>query len=513
MNNIKTKIQEIYIPFLIVSIGTILFYNIFRWTLDIKLGILPLKQNLLNFWIPFTLPWIPILIWLRRRIRILNVRGKRDNGYFGYQFAMAVAMAVPIIISQNYIEKSSFDLIQINSIEKIKELKKEKYFKIDHFEIDRNSSLSFSTSRTSGKYNDNLNFYRYFASPFKFTKSIWYGIEFDKSLSNHVSDATKNSEYRQFIKKSTIDFNIYDFNDVTYFEKLGNSDKRDGFIEAIQRGFTEINEKEEIILIPRTDNFKDRLGSSFCWIFGSFGIGLIILLAMILIPKIDEQELTDFKKNKPLKEDDLKVILDFLNPFGVNKATAILLLLNIFVFIVMVFSGLNLVSPTPLELLEIGGNRRFEVLSGEYWRLFTSVFIHGGALHLIMNLIGLGLGSSLLEKVLGSAKLIVVYIICGILASLASIYWHINTISVGSSGAIFGLYGVILSFTVFKIYPNYMRGMTWMLLGLYAGVSLLFGFLGGIDNAAHFGGLISGFVIGGILILIDREELKKNASY
>jgi rhomboid protease GluP len=179
----------------------------------------------------------------------------------------------------------------------------------------------------------------------------------------------------------------------------------------------------------------------------------------------------------------------------------------------MVFSGLNLVSPTPLELLEIGGNRRFEVLSGEYWRLFTSVFIHGGALHLIMNLIGLGLGSSLLEKVLGSAKLIVVYIICGILASLASIYWHINTISVGSSGAIFGLYGVILSFTVFKIYPNYMRGMTWMLLGLYAGVSLLFGFLGGIDNAAHFGGLISGFVIGGILILIDREELKKNASY
>ncbi|MFK8060807.1 MAG: rhomboid family intramembrane serine protease, partial [Polaribacter sp.] len=96
--------------------------------------------------------------------------------------------------------------------------------------------------------------------------------------------------------------------------------------------------------------------------------------------------------------------------------------------------------------------------------------------------------------------------------SLTSIYWYENTVSVGASGAIFGLYGLILAFTVFKIYPNYMRGMTWMLLGLYAGVSLLLGFLGGIDNAAHFGGLISGFIIGGILILIDKEELKKNAS-
>ncbi|WAC03029.1 hypothetical protein N7U66_05205 [Lacinutrix neustonica] len=151
MNNTKTKLKEVYIPFLIVSIGTILFYNLFRWTLDIKLGILPLKENLLNFWIPFALPWIPILIWLRRRIRILNVRGKRDNGYFGYQFAMAAAIAVPIIISQNYIEKSSFNLNEISSILKVKELKKEKYFKIASFDIDQNSSLPYVTARTSGE--------------------------------------------------------------------------------------------------------------------------------------------------------------------------------------------------------------------------------------------------------------------------------------------------------------------------------------------------------------------------
>lgn len=512
MNNIKTKFQEVYIPFLIVSIGTILFYNIFRWTLDIKLGILPLKENLLNFWIPFALPWIPILIWLRRRIRILNIKGKRDNGYFGYQFAMAAAMAVPIIISQNYIEKSSFDLNDISSISEVRELKQEKYFRVASFDVNQKSSLPYVTARTSGRNNDNLNFYLYLACPFDGANSIWYGVEYKKNLSNRISEQRKNSEYRTFLNKSEKEFETYNFQDVKYFERLGYSDDRDGFIEAIKERNTDLNEKEQIILVPKKDVFENRLGNSFPWIFGSFGIGALVLLAMVLIPKIDEKELKDFRQNKPLKEDDLKDVLSLLNPMGENKTTAILLLLNIIVFLIMIFDGLNIVSPTPKELLEIGGNRRFEVMNGEYWRLFSSMFIHGGILHLFMNLIGLGLGSSLLENVLGSVKLIIIYIICGILASLASIYWHENTVSVGASGAIFGLYGLILAFTVFKIYPNYMRGMTWMLLGLYAGVSLLFGFLGGIDNAAHFGGLISGFVIGGILILTNKEQLQKNAS-
>lgn len=512
MNNIKTKFQEVYIPFLIVSIGTILFYNIFRWTLDIKLGILPLKEDLLNFWIPFALPWIPIFIWLRRRIRILNVRGKGDNGYFGYQFTMAAAMAIPIVISQKYIEKSSFDLIEISSISKVKDLANEKYFKITSFDVDQNSSLPYITARTSGRNNDNLIFFLYLACPFEETNSIWYGVEYKKNLSNRISEQRKNSEYSTFLNQSEKEFKTYNFQDVEYFERLGYSDDRDGFIEAIKQDNTNLNEKEQIILVPKKDGFDDRLGNFFPWIFGSFGIGALVLLVMVLIPKIDEKELKDFKKNKPLKEDDLKDVLSLLNPMGENKATAILLLLNIIVFLIMIFDGLNIVSPTPKELLEIGGNRRFEVMNGEYWRLLSSIFIHGGLSHLFMNLIGLGLGSSLLENVLGSVKLIVVYVICGILASLASIYWHENTISVGASGAIFGLYGLILAFTVFKIYPNYMRGITWMLLGLYAGVSLLFGFLGGIDNAAHFGGLISGFLIGGILILTNKEQLIKNVS-
>ena len=76
---------------------------------------------------------------------------------------MAGAIAVPIIVSQNYIEKASFDLNEISSISKIKELKNEKYFKISSFNIDHNSSLPYVTARTSGRNNENLNFYLYLA--------------------------------------------------------------------------------------------------------------------------------------------------------------------------------------------------------------------------------------------------------------------------------------------------------------------------------------------------------------
>ena len=206
MKDITVKIKEVYLPFLVVSIGTILFYNLFRWTFDIKLGILPLKEDLLNFWIPFALPWIPILIWLRRRIRVLNVRGKRDNGYFGYQFAMAAAIAVPIIVSQNYIERASFNLTTITNAYETIDHNNEKYFDINSFQVDKNASLPYVTARTSGRNNESLNFYLYLACPFESSDNVWYGVEYSKNLSNRISDDKKDAEYRSFLAKSEREF-------------------------------------------------------------------------------------------------------------------------------------------------------------------------------------------------------------------------------------------------------------------------------------------------------------------
>ena len=378
--------------------------------------------------------------------------------------------------------------------------------------MDHNASLPYITGRTSGRNNESLTFYLYLACPFRQGNgTFWYGVEYSERISNYKSDEEKQQRYKTFLASSFQRFETYDFNNVKYFEKVPYSDERDGYLAAIQEKYADVNEESLVILVPKNEEFHERLGNSFPWIFGSFGIGALVVFLMVIIPSINEQEYKNLRARKPLKDDGLKDIVQYLNPVGENKAAAILININILVFLWMVFSGMNIMSPTPQELLEIGGNRRMEVESGEYWRLFTSVFIHGGIVHLFMNMIGLSIGATLLEPIIKLPRLLIIYILCGILASYTSILWHTNTVSVGASGAIFGLYGLILAFNVWKVYSKEMRGVTWLLLGLYAGVSLVFGMLGGIDNAAHIGGLVSGFVIGSFLSLIGQKRFMGNA--
>src|SRR5690606_13460074 len=129
-----------------------------------------------------------------------------------------------------------------------------------------------------------------------------------------------------------------------------------------------------------------RLGNSLAWIFRSFGIGSLVVFLMVVIPKIDQKEFRKFKKGEPQQDDDFEFIMSFLTLKTPIKATAFLILLNLMVFVIMIFLGINIVSPTGKELLEIGANRRTEVINGEYWRLITSMFIQGGLNHLILNL-------------------------------------------------------------------------------------------------------------------------------
>ena len=87
----------------------------------------------------------------------------------------------------------------------------------------------------------------------------------------------------------------------------------------------------------------------------------------------------------------------------------------------------------------------------------------------------------------------------GLVASAASLWWHENTLSVGASGAIFGLYGIFLALLLTKVFPRDFSKAFLVGTLIFIGYNLLSGLTGGIDNAAHTGGLASGFIIGMIL--------------
>jgi rhomboid protease GluP len=196
-------------------------------------------------------------------------------------------------------------------------------------------------------------------------------------------------------------------------------------------------------------------------------------------------------------------ITDFFSVFKPTEGffiTPILLDLNILIFIVMAISGVNIMQPDNESLLNWGANFRPMTLEGEWWRLITNCFLHIGIFHLLMNVYALLYIGVLLEPHLGRTRFISAYLLTGITASIASLWWHDLTISAGASGAIFGMYGVFLAMLTTNLIEKTARKALLTSIAVFVGYNLINGLKGGIDNAAHIGGLLCGLVIGYALI-------------
>ena len=202
--------------------------------------------------------------------------------------------------------------------------------------------------------------------------------------------------------------------------------------------------------------------------------------------------------NKPPLSQKEKVseLLSLFKPTEGYFITPILLNLNIAVFIIMAITGVNIVLPDNGSLLLWGANFRPVTLDGEWWRLISSCFLHIGVFHLLMNMYALLYIGLLLEPYLGKSRFISAYVITGIAGSTASLYWNELTISAGASGEIFGMYGVFLAMLTTNLIEKSARKALLTSIAVFIGYNLLNGLKGGIDNAAHIGGLISGFIVG-----------------
>jgi rhomboid protease GluP len=179
--------------------------------------------------------------------------------------------------------------------------------------------------------------------------------------------------------------------------------------------------------------------------------------------------------------------------FGINAA----------VYLAMLFAGVSMLSdPSGQDLVHWGANFGPLTVSGQWWRLLTCIFIHGGLLHIAFNMWCLWDLGRLAESVYGHWTFAAVYLITGVGSSAASVIWNEHVLSVGASGAIFGVAGALLaSFYLgeFTLPRAAISGMTRS-VGLFVVYNLIFGAaLRGIDNAAHIGGLLVGLLLGALI--------------
>ncbi len=195
-------------------------------------------------------------------------------------------------------------------------------------------------------------------------------------------------------------------------------------------------------------------------------------------------------------KEQVKEFVSFFIPTKDYFITPLIMDVNILIFILMVLSGVSFMSPTSESLINWGANFRPVTLDGQLWRLLTCCFLHIGFIHLLMNMYALLYIGVLLEPILGKTRFIAAYLLTGITASITSLWWHDFTVSAGASGAIFGLYGVFLALLTTKLIEENARKALLSSIAIFVIFNLTYGLKGGVDNAAHIGGLIGGLIIG-----------------
>ena len=188
--------------------------------------------------------------------------------------------------------------------------------------------------------------------------------------------------------------------------------------------------------------------------------------------------------------------------------TNIISLICILMYVIVGVYGNNFFNFDANVLAKFGANNILLVKNGEIYRLLTCAFLHVGLIHLVVNMYSLRVIGPSVEGLIGKGKFVFIYLISAISASLMSlVFVDSNIVSVGASGAIFGLMGALLYFGYhYRLYLNDAIKTQIIPVILF---NLIIGFMmPGIDNGAHIGGLIGGYLATMAICIKNKSEKK-----
>ncbi len=201
-------------------------------------------------------------------------------------------------------------------------------------------------------------------------------------------------------------------------------------------------------------------------------------------------------------------------PVAKFPATKIIVAINIVIFVAMVIvsGGKAATTPTTQMLQEWGANFGPLSLNGEWWRLFSSMFLHIGFVHIAFNMAALwNLGEST-EGAFGTPRMLNLYLLSGLGGSCCSMLFNPGVTSAGASGAIFGIYGALFAY----FFANRKAmGKEAFLAGTksataFLALNIVMGIAFHFDNFCHVGGLITGFILGSFYLPNPTHQFSKH---
>lgn len=509
------KLRYIFLPLLALAGATVGSYSILNWLLVARNDLLPLDEDVVAYWLPLAVSWILVIVLIQPRLSVLKPDKKGNLSVF-YHFAAVAMVAVPTMVAQGYVRTATGDITHSKLASDISSGPDTKYYSIDQICIASGKALIDPVVRTSSKRNETLDFDEYVVVPIcaqgatePGLRSVWIGLKFHKSLSNSLGQTEKKAEYATFLRRSESALREENPKSFLYLERLGRNSDRKGFAAALRRAGVDVQSPSSIVLIPHTEPFEERTGDRLGWTFGSFAIGTIGWLALVLLRPLDHAKLQHrFGTSPAAARANAQGALSFLVPRRRTYGLPILIDANIVVFVAMVLAGLGFASFDTEDLLRWGANYRPALHGLGVFRLITSEFVHAGLMHLLNNMYGLLFAGIFLLPVTGNAGLILCYLLAGLGGSIASAAVHPAIVSVGASGAIFGLFGTLLILVLLRDgRVAQVRQFVLTNAAVFVGINLFIGAVShGIDNAAHVGGLATGIVLGLAIVFTKPAE-------
>ena len=202
------------------------------------------------------------------------------------------------------------------------------------------------------------------------------------------------------------------------------------------------------------------------------------------------------------------VRLPLFRPRATPFLVGLLVLIHGAVILYGLQHGGGLTGQLPQDIAEQFGRQNAAIAAGEYGRLLTAMFLHFDLLHLALNSWGIYLFGALVERYFGTGRFVVIYLVAGLVGNIASFAFSpAYSVSVGASGALFGLVGALAVYFWLHRRLTGMEGRAQLLNAVFVvGLNLVFGLALSqvIDNWGHIGGLIGGAIAG--LVLAPRYQ-------
>ena len=184
------------------------------------------------------------------------------------------------------------------------------------------------------------------------------------------------------------------------------------------------------------------------------------------------------------------------------KLTYTLIILNSIVYLFSAFFSHSLVDMELETLVDMGAlYGPYTVQQGEWWRLFTAMFLHGGMTHLLINMFSLYIVGRAAEMYFDTKSYLSIYLFSGLLGGLVSLTMHPDSVGVGASGAIFGIFGALAGFFLAHREEIASHAKAFMKdFAIIIGINLVIGIsIPSVDVSAHIGGLVVGLIGGFVL--------------